>query len=79
MSIVALPEMWAADLASREEGRLTRSQEEEGRSSGNSFSLTAMVTAAAPEELGLADVTMLVTDTSSRHCKDSSVQLVLCR
>ena len=49
------------------------------RSSGINFSFTAMVTAAAPEDLGLADVTMLITDTSSRHCKDSSVQLVLCR
>ena len=56
--------------ARREEGRLTRSQE--GAAGTTSVSQPWSVTAAAPEDLGLADVRILVTATSSRHCKDSS-------
>ena len=40
-----------------------RSQAEKGQQEGEH--LTAMVPAAAPADLGLADVTMLLTDTSS--------------
>ena len=47
----------------REERRVTRRK---GRSSENNFiRRTAMVPTAAPDEPGLAGITMLVTDTSS--------------
>ena len=70
------PELSASTLASsrcsllsmrvssekREERRVTRRR---GRSSENNLIRTAMVPTAAPDEPGLAGITMLVTDTSS--------------
>ena len=49
----------------------------------NNFNLTGVVTAAAPEDLALADVTMLVTaDTPHRPGTARilpAVQLILCQ